>query len=111
MPFKTPRKKSLRYKDDSEEDGFLFGNMMCMMMHQNWIESEQREHQNEQREHQHKIDAKQREHKYQLCHEEMAIAQEDAHAQRQLVNVMVMVRLNKHEGDNFTQPPTSPRND
>ncbi len=60
--------------DDSNEDGFLFGNMMCMMMHQNRIESEQREHQNEQRGHQHKIDAKQREREYQLCCEEMVIA-------------------------------------
>jgi hypothetical protein len=56
--------------------------MMCMMMHQNWIESEQREHQREQKERQHKIDAEQREHKYQLHREEMAIARKDACTQR-----------------------------
>ncbi len=61
MPFKPPRKKSSQHKDDSKEGGFLFRNIMCMMMHQNWIESEQRERQNEERECQHKIDAKQTE--------------------------------------------------
>ncbi len=84
---------------------------MCMMMHQNWIESGQREHQNKQREHQYKINAKQRECKYQLCCEEMAIACKDACAQRQLMNIMMMVMSNKNGGDNVTQPPTSPMND
>jgi hypothetical protein len=59
--------------DDSNEDRFSFGNLMCMMMHQNWITLEQREHHNKQREHQYKINAEQREHEYQLCHEEMAM--------------------------------------
>jgi hypothetical protein len=61
QPFKTPRKKLSHDTDDSKDDSFLFQNMMCMMMHQNWIESKQREHQNEQSEHQNKIDAEQRE--------------------------------------------------
>jgi hypothetical protein len=78
MPFKTRRNKSSCPMDDSDDDGFLFGSMMCMMMHQSWMESEQREHQNEQRVHQHKIDAKLREHEYELCCEEMAIVHEEA---------------------------------
>jgi hypothetical protein len=41
--------------DDNNKDGFLFGSMMCMMMHQSWIELEQKERQNEQRERQHKL--------------------------------------------------------
>jgi hypothetical protein len=72
---------------------------------------EQREHQNKQRECQHKIHVEQREHEYQLCHEEMAIAQEDACTQRQLMNAMIMAMLDKNGGDNETQPPTSPIND
>ncbi len=56
--------------------------MMCMMMHQSWMESEQRERQNEQREHQHKIDAGLREREYELHHEEMAIVCKEACAQR-----------------------------
>jgi hypothetical protein len=60
MPFKTPRKKSSR-TDNSNDDGFSFGSMMCMMMHQSRMESEQREHQNKQRERQHRTDAKLRE--------------------------------------------------
>jgi hypothetical protein len=79
MPFKTQRKKSFCHTDDSNDDGFLFGSMMCMMMHQSWMKPEQREHQNEQREHQHRIDAKLRERKYKLYREEMAIACKEAH--------------------------------
>ncbi len=90
MPFKTSRKKSSRSMDNNNEDGFLFKNVMCMMMHKNWIKSKQRERQNKQGERQHKIDAKQRERKYQLCREEMAIACKDACVQRQLMNVMMM---------------------
>ncbi len=47
MPFKTARKKSSRHTDDSNDDGFLFGSMMCMMIHQSRKESEQRGYQNE----------------------------------------------------------------
>jgi hypothetical protein len=79
MPFKTPRKKS-SHTDDSNDDGFSFGSMMCMMMHQSWMKSEQREHQNEQRERQHRIDAKLREREYKLRREEMAIVREEARA-------------------------------
>jgi hypothetical protein len=51
QPFKTPQKS--RDNDDSEENGFLFQNMMSMMMYQNRAESEQRECQS-------RIDAEQR---------------------------------------------------
>jgi hypothetical protein len=110
MPFKTPRKKS-SCTDNRNDDGFLFGSMMCMMMHQCWMESEQREHQNEQREHQHRIDAELREHKYKLCRKEMAIACEEACVQRQLMNVMMMSFLNKNGSDNVPHPPGSPMDD
>ncbi len=82
-----------------------------MMMHQSWMESEQREHQNEQRELQHRIDAELRECKYMLRHEEMAIAREEARAQRQLMNVMMMSLLNENGGDNVPCPPGSPIDD
>jgi hypothetical protein len=42
---------------------------------------------------------------YQLCREEMLIACKDNHAQRQLMNIMVMVKLKRHGEDNSTQPP------
>jgi hypothetical protein len=97
--------------DDRDDDGFLFGNMMCMMMHQSWIELEQREHQNKQRECQHRIDAEQREREYQLCCEDMAIARKEARAQRQLMIIIMMTLLNKNGGDSVTHPPASPMND
>jgi hypothetical protein len=84
---------------------------MCMMMHQSWIESEQREHQNEQREHQHKIYAELRVREYQLCLEKMVIARKEACMQRQLMHVMMMTLLNKNGGDNVTHPLASPMND
>ena len=102
---KTTRKKSSHHTDDSNEGGCLFGSMMCMMMHQSRIESEQREHQNKQREHQHIIDAEQRERKYELRHEKMAIACKEACTQRQLMNVMTMSFLNKNGGENIPCPP------
>ena len=99
QPFKTPRKS--RDSDDSEENGFSFQNMMSMMMYQNRAESEQRERQS-------KIDAEQRDREYQLRREEMAIAREDARAQRQLMNVMMMAMLNRNGGGivpNLNLPP------
>jgi hypothetical protein len=84
---------------------------VCIMMHQSWMESEQREHQNEQRERQHKIDAKLRERKYELCHEEITIVPKKAPVRRQLMNVMMMLLLNKNGGDNGPRPPASPMND
>ncbi len=48
----------------------------------------------EQRERQFKINAEQRDQEHQLCREEMAIAREDACAQRQNMNVMMMAMLN-----------------
>jgi hypothetical protein len=111
MPFKTTRKKPSHHMDDINEDRFLFGSMMCMMMHQSWIESEQRERQNEQRECQHKIDAELRDCEYQLCREEMAIARKEACTQRQLMNVMMMTLLNKNKVIMYLPPPVSPMND
>ncbi len=110
MPFKTPRKKSSR-TDDSNDDGFSFGSVMCMMMHQSWMELEQREHQNEQRERQHRIDAKLREREYELRREEMAIVCKEARAQRQLMHLMMMSLLNKNGCDNVPCPPGSPMDD
>jgi hypothetical protein len=104
MPFKTPKKKS-SCTDDSDDDGFSFGSMMCMMMHQSRMESHQREHQNKQRERQHRIDAELRERKYELRHEKMAIACKEACTQRQLMNVMTMSFLNKNGGENIPCPP------
>ena len=60
-------------------------------MYQSQSESEQRERQS-------RIDAEQRDREHQLCHEDMAIAREDACAQRQLMNVMTMVMLNRNWG-------------
>ncbi len=53
----------------------------------------------EQRESQSRIDAEQRDCEYQLHREEMAMAREDARAQRQLMNVMMMAMLNKNGGE------------
>jgi hypothetical protein len=111
MPFKTPRMKSSCHMDDSNDNEFLFGSMMCMMMHQSWMELEQRQRQNKQRKHQHKIDAKLRERKYELHCEEMAIVRKEPRVQRQLMNVMIMWLLNKNGGDNVPCPPASPMND
>ncbi len=110
MPFKTPRKKS-SHMDNSNDDIFLFGSMMCMMMPQSWMELEQRERQNEQRERQHRIDPELREREYKLCREEMAVACKEACMQRQLMNVMMMSLLNKNRGDNIPCPPGSPMDD
>ena len=106
QPFKTPRKSPNNNQDnDDEESGFTFQNMMGMMMMQNRHESEQREQQN-------RIDAEQRDWEYQLRREEMAIAREDARAQRQLMNVMLMAMLNRNGVGGSTQaPPGSPMND
>ena len=76
--------------------------MMSMMMYQSRVESEQREHQS-------KIEVEQREREHLLCREEMAIAREDACAQRQLMNMMMMSMLNRNGGDTSTQPQPTPR--
>ena len=85
---------------------------MGMMMMQSRAESEQREHQSridaEQRDREYQlrlIDAEQRDREYQLRREEMAIAREDARAQRQLMNVMMMAMLNRNGRGGSTQPP------
>jgi hypothetical protein len=104
QPFKTPRKSR---DNDDDENGFLFQNMMSMMMYQNRAELEQRERQSG-------IDAEQRYREYQLHREEMTIAREDARAQRQLMNVMMMAMLKQKRGGDSTQPrppPSSPMND
>jgi len=120
QPFKTPRKSPNNNRDnDDEESGFTFQNMMGMMMMQSQAESQQRDREyqlrreeKQQREQQNKIDAEQRDREYQLRREEMAIAREDARAQRQLMNVMLMAMLNRNGGGGSTQaPPGSPMND
>ena len=61
---------------------------------------------------QNRAESEQREREYQLRREEMAIAREDARAQRQLMNVMMMAKL--ETGGDSTQPqppPSSPMND
>ena len=83
--FKTPRKS--QDNDDSEDNGFLFQNMMRMMMYQSRAESEQRKRQSRI-----EVEAEQREQEHQLCREEMVIAREDTHAQRQLMNAMMKWR-------------------
>jgi hypothetical protein len=71
---------------------------------------------NKQRERQYKSESEQREQEYQLCWEEIAIAHEDAWAQRQMMstqtqmmNAMFMAMLNKNMG-NSSNPPPSPSN-
>ncbi len=59
------------------------------MMYQYRVELEQRDQQN-------RIDAKHREHEYELCHEELAVQQEENCAQHQLMNVMMMAILIKN---------------
>ena len=103
QPFKTPRKSPNNNRDnDDEESGFTFQNMMGMMIMQNRHESDQREQQN-------RIDAEQRDREYQLRREEMAIAREDACAQRQLMNVMLMAKLNRNGGGGeYSSSPRQP---
>ncbi len=73
--------------------------MMGMMMMQNRLD-------NKQRERQYKSESEQREWEYQLCREEMGIVRKDARAQRQMMNVMLMLMLNKNGGDNSNPLPS-----
>jgi hypothetical protein len=73
--------------------------MMGMMMMQNRLD-------NEQRERQYESESEQREQEYQLCREEMGIGREDARAQRQMMNIMLMSMLNKNGGDNSNPLPS-----
>jgi hypothetical protein len=98
IPWKSPTSES----NEGDGDGFLFGRMMSMMMMQSCMESEQREQQC-------RNESKQRERQCQLCWEEMAIAQEDACAQRQMMKNMFMAIMNRNEGGN-SNPPSSPSN-
>ena len=113
QPLKIPRRSPTSESDDGDGDGFSFGRIMGMMMMQNRADSEQREQQHkkeaEQREQQYKIESEQREREFQLRREEMAIAREDARAQRQMMNMMFMSMLNKNGGDS-SNPPPSPSN-
>ena len=86
----------------SDGNGFTFGKVMGMMMMQNRMD-------NEQRERQYKSEKEQRDREYELRREEMAIVREDAHAQRQIMNMMLMSMLNKNGGEN-SNPPPSPSN-
>jgi hypothetical protein len=90
QPLKTPRKSLLgNSKDGNNSNGFSFGNFMSYMMYQNRVKLEQRDRQN-------RIDAKCIEPEYELCREELAVQQEENPAQRQLMNVMMMAKLNKN---------------
>ena len=71
-----------------------------MMMMQNHFD-------NEQREWQYQKDSELREREFQLFHEEMAIACEGMHAQRQMMSVMLMTMLNKNRGQDKSNPPPS----
>ncbi len=73
-----------------------------MMMMQSHMESEQREQQ-------YRNASEQQEREYHLCQEEMAIARKNAHAQRQMMNMMFMAMMNRNGGDN-SNPPASPSN-
>ena len=87
--------------------------MMHMMMMQNRMDNEQREHRDRQREQQNRIDSEQRDREYQLRREEMAIAREESREQRQLMNLMLMSMLSKYGGtvnSNPTPPSSGPDN-
>jgi hypothetical protein len=51
------------------------------------------------------VEAKQSEREYQLCHEEMAATRQNDHAQKQLMNAIIIVMLSKNHGDINSQPP------
>jgi hypothetical protein len=95
-PFKTPRKS--RESEDSDNNGFSFGNMMNYMMFQSRMETEQRERQI-------KADKKDRDREYQLRREEMAIQRKDNRAQRNMMNVMMMAMWGGHQGGQRQGPP------
>ncbi len=57
---------------------------------------------NEWREQQHNSNSEQREWENQLHYEEMAIASEEAHDQRQMMNLMFMQMLNRNGGGTAT---------
>ncbi len=78
QPLRITRKSSLNVGDEGDESSF--GNIMYMMMMQRNSNSEQRERE------------------YQLCWEEMAIAHEEAHDQRQMMNLLFMQMLNRNRG-------------
>ena len=87
--------------------------MMHMMMMQNRMDNEQREHRDREREQQRRIDSEQREREYQLRREEMALAREESREQRQLMNLMFMSMLRKDggtENSNPTPPSSGPDN-
>jgi hypothetical protein len=76
---------------------------MHMMMMQSRLDNERREQQN-------KNNANQREHEYQLRHEEMALACEEACEQRQMMNLIFMSMVNKNAGSDSNPRPKSPSN-
>ncbi len=96
QPLRIPRKSPSSSSDDgSGGDGFTFGNMMQMMMVQNCMDQVNRDRE------------------YQLCRDEMAMANDEAHEQRQMMNLMFMAMLNKNIGSdsNHSNPqPPSPSN-
>jgi hypothetical protein len=83
-PLWIPRKSPYSKSNDDDGDGFSFGRVMGMMMMQNQMD-------NEQRERQYKSESEQREQEYQLHQEEMAIAREEAWAQRQMMSTQTQM--------------------
>ncbi len=79
QPLRIARKSPLNASDEGE-DGSSFGNIMYVMMMQ------------------HKSNSEQREREYQLRWEEMAIACEEAHDQRQMMNLLFIQMLNRNGG-------------
>ena len=77
--------------DRDESDSCSFGNVMSMMMMQNHFD-------NKKRGPQYQKESELRERGVQLRCEEMAIAREEACAQWQMMNVMLMTMLNKKGG-------------
>jgi hypothetical protein len=73
-------------------------------MYQNRVKSEQRDRQ-------HRIDAECSEREYELCHEELSVQRKENHAERQLMNVMMMAIINRNnESKNNSTPNDSPMN-
>jgi hypothetical protein len=102
QPLRIPWRSRTSESNECDSDGFSFGRMMSMMIMQSRMKSEQREQQ-------YRNESEQQEREYHLCREEMATARKDAHVQRQMMNMMFMVMMNRNGGDN-SYLPASPSN-
>ena len=59
---------------------------------------------------QNRIDQENRDQEYQLRCDEMAMAREEAHEQRQMMNLVFMTMLNENIGSDSNPQPPSPSN-